>query len=384
MPYRIGRLLALALSLTAATAGAQLPFSTELSIGFGYEGSETDRPLVVLDGTPSAAYAYSADGRAHFVEVAATRWLCDVPDDGRTPFALLPFVSRASRVSARFALAGASRDSLGSFSGQASSLEVSFSADGSVRDGALAAEWFLGSRFAVRGGLEYARERETGASVSRERPSGRADVSTSGTRGSSAAGSLGLALRLGEHEVSVVGSYGETDRTRDDASAFTGSAQPFFSSLTTDGTARSGTLAARLLFLDRRLALDLSGTCREATSSSTLDTAVSGPFSTGRATGRDASVEATWYATRRLGLTAGFAYATSDVSSGAPGRVRPSSESTTRAFRVRAGWFASERVSLVVSGERVEVETVSPPASATYQRFEQTAARVVLGANVRI
>lgn len=383
MTYRSGALVALVLLLPALPSPGEPPFTTELSVGFGYEGSATDRPLVVLDGTPSASYAYSADGRSHAVEIAATRWLSSVPDDGRTPLALLPFVARASSVSARFALTGASRDSLGSFAGQASSLEVSFSGDGTIRDGGLAAEWFLGRSLSVRGGFDYVNERETAASISVESPSGRADVSTSGTRGSSASGTIGVALRLGEHEVSVGGSYGESDATRDDASAFTGSAQPFFSTLSTDGTARSATIAARLLFLERRLAVDVSGTWAESTSSSDLETAMSGPFSKGTATGRRAALEATWYATRRLGLSAGFAYATSDVSSGSPGRERPSSEETARVFAARAAWFASERIRVAASGEWLETETVAPPGSSTYQRFEETTGRVTIGAGLR-
>lgn len=376
-------LLALVLLLPAAPAAGEPPFTTELSLGFGYEGRETDRPLVVLDGTPSASYAYSADGRAHTVEVAATRWFSSVPDDGRTPFALLPFVARASSLSARFALTGASRDSLGSFAGQASTLEVSFSGDGTIRDGGISAEWFAGRKVAVRGALAFGNERETAASISLESPSGRADVSTSGTRSSSAAGSLGVALRFGEHEVSAAGSYGESDRTRDDASAFTGSAQPFFSSLSTDGITRSGTIAARFLFLDRRFALNVSGTYVDTSSSSDLATALSGPFSKGSAIGRRAAVEATWYATRRLGLSAGFAYASSDVASGSPGRERPSSEGTTRAVSLRARWFASGTISVSLSGERVETETVAPPGSTTYQLFEERTGRVTLGAGLR-
>jgi hypothetical protein len=382
MPSRSPVLLAFLL-LCRSLAGAEPPFATELSLGFGYEGSGTDRPLVVLDGTPSAAYEYSADGRAHTVEIAATRWLCPVPDDGRTPLALLPFVARVSSLSARFALTGASRDSLGSFAGQASSLEVSFAGDGTVRDGGLAAEWFLGRSLSVRGGLAYRNERETAASISVESPSGRADVSTSGTRGSSATGTLGVALRLGEHELSAIGRYGESDLTRDDASAFTGSPRPFFSTLTTGGITRSGTIAARLLFLERRLVVDASGTWAESTSSSYLDTALSGPFSKGTAAGRRAALEATWFPTRRLGLSAGFAYATSDVTSGSPGRERPSSEGTTRVFAARARWFASGRISVSLSGECLETGTVAPPSSTTYQRFEERTGRVTLGAGLR-
>ncbi len=382
MPLHPRGLLVLLL-LAGPLVADEPPFSTELRIGFGYEGSSAERPVVVLDGAPSTAYEYSADGRAHTVEIAATRWFSPVPDDGWTPLALLPYVSLASSLSARYALSGASRDSLGSLSGQGTSLEVSLAGDGTLRDGGLAAEWFLGRDLAVRGGLAYGNVRETAASTSVERPSGRADVSTSATRGSSVTGSVGVALRLGEHEVRVDGLYGETDRTRDDASAFTGSAQPFFSSLSTDGITRTGTVAARLLFLERRLAVDASGHYAYTTSSSDLESASPGPFSKGSAIGRFASVEATWYATRRVGLSAGFAYSTSDASSGAPGRVRPSSDATTRVLALRAGWFASDGISVALSGEWVETDTVAPPGSTTYQRFEESTGRVKLGAGLR-
>ncbi|HYN43586.1 MAG TPA: hypothetical protein VE129_17545 [Thermoanaerobaculia bacterium] len=375
---------ALLLGLLARPLGAaEPPFSTELAIGFGYEGSATERPVVVLDGMPSSAYEYSADARAHTLDVAATRWFSPVVDDGRTPLALLPFVARASSATARFALTGASRDSFGSFAGQDSSLEVRLAGDGSLREADLSAEWFAGRCIAVRGSFEYGNEQETAASTSVERPSSRADVSTAGTRASGATGSLGVAFRIGEHEVSATASYGETDQTRDDASAFTGSAQPFFSTLTSEGIVRRGTLGARLLFLERRLAVDASGSYALTTSSSDLAASLSGPFVQGRVIAREAAVEATWFATRRLGVSAGFGYGTKDVSSGSPGRVRPSRSDTARTFSVRLRWFASERVSAFLSASRTESEEIAPPDSSTYQRFEKTVDRVTLGAALR-
>lgn len=376
--------LVLALALLAPPLGAEEPFATELSVGFGYEGSDTDRPLVVLDGTPSASYDYAADARAHAVDVSATRWLRPVPDDGRTPLGLLPYVARVSSLSARFALTGASRDSLGRFVGQQSSLEVSFSADGTLREADLGAEWFLSRTVALRAGLDSGTERETAASTSVESPSGRADVSTSGTRVSSTAGALGVAVRLGEHEVSLSGRYGEGELTRDDRSAFTGGADPFFSTLGTDSVVREATLAARLLLLDRRLVVDAAGRYGLATSSSDLSTALSGPWAQGRAIARALSAGATWYPSRVLGLTAGFAWATRDASSGPEGRLRPTSAETSRTFRAGVEWHASPRVAVAITGERIGTETVSPPGAATYQRFEETAGRVVLGARVRL
>lgn len=382
MPSRTWPLLALLLTATPLVA-VEPPFATEFSVGFGTEGSATDRPLVVLDGTPSAAYDYSADGRAHAVDVAATRWFAPVADDGTTPLALLPFVARASSLAARFALTAASRDSFGSFSGQESSLEVRLAGDGSIRDSGLSAEWFFGKSLALRGGFDYGSERETAASTSLERPSGRADVSTAGTRSSAATGLLGIALRLGEHEVSATGSYGESDQTREDASAFTGSAQPFFSTLTSEGIVRKGALGARLLFLERRLVVDASGSTSLTTSSSDLATSTSGPFSKGRAIARGVAVEATWFSTRRLGLSAGFAWGTRDVSTGSSGGLRPSRSETSRTFSASARWFASERVSVGVAASRTASEEISPPDSSTFQRFEETVDRVTLGAALR-
>lgn len=382
MPYRF-RTLAVLFLLGWPLGAAEPPFATELAIGFGYEGSAAQRPVVVLDGTPSSAYDYSADGRAHSVEVEATRWLAPVADDGRTPLALLPYVARSSSATARFALTGTSRDSFGSFSGQESGLQVRLAGDGSLRESDLSAEWFVGRSLAVRGSFEYGNERETAASTSVERPSGRADVSTAGTRASSATGSLGVAFRLGEHEVSAMGSYGESDQTREDASAFTGSAQPFFSTLTSEGIVRRATLGTRLLFLDRRVAVDASGSYALTTSSSDLATSLSGPFVQGRVIAREAAVEATWFATRRIGVSGGFGYGTKDVSSGSPGRVRPSRSETARAFSARVRWFASERVWAVFSASRTESDEITPPDSSTYQRFEETVDRVTLGAALR-
>jgi hypothetical protein len=382
MPFRSRTLLVLLL-LGRPLAAAEPPFATELAIGFGYEGSATERPVVVLDGTPSSAYAYSADGRVHTLDVAATRWFSPVADDGRTPLALLPFVARVSSAKARFALAAASRDSFGSFSGQESGLEVRVAGDGSLREADLSAEWFVGRSLAVRGGLEYESERETAASTSVERPSGGADVSTAGTRASGATGALGIAFRLGEHEVNATGSYGEADQTRDDASAFTGSAQPFFSTLTSEGIVRRGTLGTRLLFLDRRLVVDASGSYALTTSSSDLSASLSGPFVQGRSIEREAAAEATWFATRRLGVSAGFGYGTRDVSSGSPGRVRPSRSETARTFSARVRWFASERISAVLSASRTRSAEIAPPDSSTYQRFEETVDRATLGAALR-
>ncbi|MBK8597017.1 MAG: hypothetical protein IPN83_15775 [Holophagales bacterium] len=382
MQLRPRALLALVL-FAQPLAAAEPPFATELSLGFGWERSATDRPLVVLDGTPSAAYDYSAEGRSQFVDVAATRWWTPVADDGRTPLALLPFVAKASSVTARVALAGTDRDSLGRFSGRETSLEVRLAGDGSLRRSDLSAEWFVGRSLALRGAFEYERERETAASTSVESPSGRADVSTAGTRATVATGSLGVALRLGEHEVSAAGSYGVSDQVRDDASAFTGSAQPFFSTVTTDGIVRRVALGTRLVFLDRRLAVDATGSYSSTTSSSDLSTALSGPVSQGSALAREAAVEATWFATRRLGLSAGFAYGTRDVSSGSPGRLRPSRAETARTLSLGLRWFASERVSAVLSASRTENESISPPDSTTWQRFEETVDRVTLGAALR-
>lgn len=381
---RAPRLL-LALALAAAPAAAQAPpFSTELTVGFGYASNATDRPLVVLDGVESAGYDYSADGSVQEVGVAATRWLAPVSDDGKTPLALLPYAARASSVTAAFSLSGTRRDSLGRFTGQASRLEVSFAGDGSVRDAALGAEWFLGRSVALRGGLAYSADRETAASTSIESPSGRAEVSTTATRGTLASGALGVAVRLGDHEVSLSGRYGASERTRDDASALTGAGTPFLATLETDGTVREAALAVRLLLLGRRLAVDASGTFSSESSSSDLSTVPSSPWAKGSATGREGALAATWYATRELGLSLGFAYATRDAESGAPGRERPSSAETRRSLRAGARWHASPRAAVFLSGDLVGSATVSPPDASTFQRFETSAWRAVLGAALRL
>src|SRR5512138_3927077 len=99
MSYKTGVLAAL-LVLSSPGAAADPPFSTELSIDFGYEGSSTARPgnaggavggvSPLEDSRPSTpSYEYSEDARRHSVAVGATRWLSPVGDDGRTPLELL-------------------------------------------------------------------------------------------------------------------------------------------------------------------------------------------------------------------------------------------------------------------------------------------------------
>ena len=382
MPIRAALFVPLLL-LAATAAAAEAPFRTELSIGFGRDAIATDRPLVVLDGTPADGYDYSADEEVRGLEVAAIRWFGAVPDDGTTPLALLPYVARASSASARAAVSGASRDSFGRASGQLATYEVWYAGDGSLREAELSGEWFVGRSLALRGGLEHGRDRETAASTSIESPSGRAEVATATTRAKVTTGTLGVALRLGEHEVSVSGAYGASDRSREDATVFTGGSLPLFSRLTTDGVTRRGRVAARLLLLRRRIGVDVSGEYALATSSSDLDTTLSGPYAKGRAIGRRAALEATWFPTRRLAVGAGFEYETRDASSGSARTLRPSSEETTRTFGLAARWHATESVAVSFAASRSEAESVSPPGGSTYQRVDETTTRVGLGAAVR-
>ncbi len=86
---------------------------------------------------------------------------------------------------------------------------------------------------------------------------------------------------------------------------------------------------------------------------------------------------------RRVSDSAGFGYGTRDVSSGSPGRLRPSRSETARTLSSRVRWFASERVWAVLSASRTESEELEPPDSTTYQRFEETVDRVTLGAGLR-
>ena len=129
--------------------------------------------------------------------------------------------------------------------------------------------------------------------------------------------------------------------------------------------------------------MDGSGTYAETTSSSDVTTSISSPFAEGRVIARDVIVEATWFATRRLGFSAGLGYGTRSVSSGSPGRLRPVRSETGRAFSTRVRWFASERIAVSLSASRAETEEISPPDSSTFQRFDETVDRVMLGAALR-
>lgn len=373
------------LVLASPAAAADPPFTTEVSIDFGYEGSSTDRPLVVLDGSPSASYDYSADTRRHSVAAGATRWLSPVGDDGRTPLELLPYVARASSIAARFSLTGASGDSLGRFTGQESTYEVRYAEDGSVRDASLAAEWFLGRSVSVLGGYEYGNERETAAGTSLESPSGRAQVTTAGIQSTRSIESLGVALRLGEHEVRATGSYGASELVDEEAGAIATGTSVARARFDTDGLARQVRVAARLLFLDRRLVVDASAAYALATSSTNITTYSFGPYQKARAISRLSSIGATWYPTRRLALAAALSYATRDTSAGSPSydRLSPTREETERTFGASLKWYATERVSASLSAAWVDDDIVVPPQSTTFQRLEETTGRVTLGAALR-
>src|ERR1044071_2251808 len=105
---------ALALALAASPVLAQDGgYATEASATGSYEGGGTEEPLVVIGGVPAPGFVYRDDEIERALGVSVAHYFPAVVDDGGTPFALLPFVARASSVRAEASLASRSDDSTG-------------------------------------------------------------------------------------------------------------------------------------------------------------------------------------------------------------------------------------------------------------------------------
>ena len=123
----------------------------------------------------------------------------------------------------------------------------------------------------------------------------------------------------------------------------------------------------------------------ETTSSSDLSTALSGPFAKGSAIARDVAVEATWFATRRLGLSARFRRTgRADVASGAPGRrtaVERRDGAPSPGGRPVVRRRHASRSPSRASGSRRT--TVAPPSEHATSASRRRTSRVMLGAALR-
>jgi hypothetical protein len=103
----------LALALGACPLSAQ-DFDTELGLSFALDRASSTRTDVVISGTSIPGFSYRGDTASRGGEAVATRFLAPVTDDGSSPLALLPYLSRSGSVSLRAGLSGLSNDSSGS------------------------------------------------------------------------------------------------------------------------------------------------------------------------------------------------------------------------------------------------------------------------------
>jgi hypothetical protein len=356
-------------------------YQTEASASFGYEGGKTERPLVVVNGFVSPAFAFRGDSTRHDLLVAATRSLCPVPDDGATPLELLSYVARSSTLSASFALGATSSDSYGLARGMVSTVESRFTADRSDRGGRLAAEWFFERSTSVRASGSTLSLRETADSRSTDSPSGVSVLGRFGTRSSSWEGSLGVVRRFGDASVAVDGTYGTRSLTRDEDSLLSGGTV-LSDTLDLEEITRSVTLSGRVLLLSRRLAVDVALSYGVDTSNLDETAPEFRTFAMTRTIHREAAGAATFYPLRRLGVGAVLSYGTDSAVSGFE-VLFPASARKSVTYGVRARFFPRARASAELTASRTEVSRVEPPEATTFQRFTETHDRVTLTGSIR-
>lgn len=375
-----GALVAVAARAAVAADGV---FGAEGTLAFGYLGSATAEPLVAVGGVPSSAFAYEGDAREAILEAGATRFFSGgVRDDGVTPFGLLAFVSRASRVTATFRLAGGSRDSQGSSVGETIRVRSIFAADRTVRDGALSGLWHATPRVAVFARLGAGWLRETAATTSIEEPSFRGSVSTFGSRSRSIAGGLGLRAWFGaDTAVSADATLGGEDFTRL-SSTTTGDLSVRTEELTRSATNWSVGLEARRLFAARRWDVSLSG--RTGSTRARVNEIAPFPrrYDEPRARARSVAGRVAFHPLRMLGIAAGIAWTASDATTGLSSR-RPSQSDRTVTMSLGGEWFATPRAAASLALERERTTTLLPPDSPTFQKLVETAWRVTLAARLR-
>jgi hypothetical protein len=376
-------LLLVSAALARAAAGQDGGFQTEVGAAYTYDGGTSDRPLVVTGGVPSTIFFYHGDSTAYTLDLSVARYLCPVPDDGATPYALLAYVARDSSLAARFALTAASRDSMGAVQGVDQRITSALSGDRSSRTFGLDAEWFFLRTTALRGGVDVYSFRGTDAATTLEAPSGRGDLSSYRSRTSRTTVSLGLAQRFGgDHEIAVEGFWAWTDTTRTDNTVFTGEVVPLIQDFGLTGTTSGVTPSLRLLFLARTLQVDVAGTYSVNRSDSEVVTPYPRPFDSSRTINRQIGGAVTWYPLRSLGLTGGITYANGETVSGQTS-WRLSSSTKTVALSAAVRWWASSCVAGSVTYTQTNADTLSPPDSDTYQQLKDTNNRVVLAGTLR-
>ena len=385
-------LLALALASSAALA-QDGGFATDVSAIASYQGGSTEEPLVVISGAPAAGFVYRADEIERALALSATRWFPGVADDGATPYALLPFVARASSLRVDVSLASRSDDSSGTSTGQQVSVTSGFTGDRTTRGAGLSGEWFFERATSARAGVSGTWTRETDATNQLESPSGRGDLAGIGTRTSAGRVTFGLSRRFGsgpdagggglfrglEAEVGVDGSYAWRLQTQHEELLFSeGGFRTFDDEL--GSRTRALAVSGRALLLSRRLLVEAKGSYTSAGGALTQVPGQKLDHST--AVVRALSGTATVHPARSLSLGAGVAYSTETDAGGLVSLQRTQAIKTLE-WLVSARWFVTPRASLAAAFTRSETTTLLPPQGATFQRFEETTNRVELQGSIR-
>ena len=356
-------------------------FRTALDVSFGYSGGKTDEPLISISGAPSPSFAYRADSTERRLEVTATRFFAPVTDDGWTPYALLPYVSHPSFVSARGGLAQISRDSAGFNIGNVSTLDARLSGDRNRSVGELRGSFSLGSA-ELTGAIAALSSRETAATTSTELPSGRASFGSFGTRTAETDARLGAILHFGpESSLGLDGTLRDAETRRSERSVFSlggGLAQE----LQLKARALGFVLSGRQLLLSRRLAFDGSFSYEVTNADLDLTEPTRASLDSGRFIDRRFTAAGSYFPTRSLDVSLGASYATGSDVSGLSVQRRSASRRAVVLFgSVR--WFVRPLASVSVAVSRTRSETISPPDSETFQKLVETVDRVDLTGSIR-
>ncbi|MEO6326885.1 MAG: hypothetical protein ABIT01_12165 [Thermoanaerobaculia bacterium] len=378
--FLLGSLLLLggAAPLSAQDGG----FRTVLDVSFGYSGGKTDEPLLAIAGVPAANYAYRADSTERRLEVSATRFLTRVPDDGRTPYALLSYVAHPSFLSARVGLGQTSRDSAGFNIGSVSTLDARLSGDLSRNVGELRGAYSWGA-LELTGALAAISARETASTTSTEIPSGRASFGSFGTRTSELDVRLGGVLHFGpEASVGLEGTLRDVTTRRSDRTVFSGGGNALAQELLLEGEAFGVALAGRKLLLSRRLALD--GAFSYEVTRAHLDLTEPSPsaLDAGRFIDRRFTLTATHFFTRALDLAVGGSYRTGSDVAGLSEKRRSASRRSVVLFGALR-WFVRPLKSVTLAVSRTRAESSIPPDSETFQKLVDTVDRVELTGSIR-
>ncbi len=366
-----------------ALAADDPPFSAEAFATVSWGDADTDRVEVVVNGVPASGFSLTGESSGPGLSVGGTWYACGVEDDGAAPRALLPLLSRTSFAAATASLSSDRRRSDGTATGQAVKVTSSLSGDGSVTGVSAGGGWYLGRATALLLGLGYGRERRTDGTRLEESPSVRSEVGRVERRRADGRLAAGALRWLGEDLlVTAEGEWTFSDARRSDEVLFSAGSGTFSQETEADGDGWGVRLGARALLLGRRLVLDASGRYGESREDGRVLAPEERPYSETRTIAREASLGATWYPSRVVGLGLSAGYRSESLAAGLQSLLRAGSVD-----RVPVGlsvtWFPAPRAFLALAAEATFTEGTYPPDAATYERYEGRALRFALSGGLR-